>query len=794
MTTTTTAPVKPPARPAQKPLPAGAARWSKTWVDAQGLPRVTAHAVPVDESDRRTAHVRHVCSKGQIEVTLADGTTERRPCDQEVWLLPGEKKFCPDHSSPMEPTEKISGGIVPWGKLWAAAETPGRPLYALAAVAAAGYGLEQQASDPLGVAAATPLAAAGVWWATRVVLRKRAVSRGRIDADQQSGRRVEAINRVSRAAGYCTAVAGAWLSAAAAVDPHTLVGKVVWTSLPVAWAVCAGPWWRHLHALRNRPTPVEAVPGVEKPRAPTAREKAAAADAAAWAETVAGPMGLSGSWVDTATWEPDPGGRRMVVRSKGALTDEKMRQALPLIASAFDVKRAAIGWVEEFEGSPRSVQLLVQPKSPLDKPQEWIPPGVLDIDNAVLHVGTRLDGKPLYTRFWTPGWGAPSRSIYGTKGSGKTEAVRLMLLGQLLALVDTPNGPQRLVAPFLHDPKLGKDFGAFRRQVCGFSTSLETLHMIVDALIREMDRRYDSLATYTWRDHKGRLQEGEQPFDPTIHGPIISVWIDELHEPIKDKSLLEKLEPAARKMRAAGIEVNTATHMTTLGDTGSQAFRDMTAEEVFLFRTTSGLTSLATGGQLTGDPRLLPRVPGSLFHAAGEQDTVQSRFAYVPRDELYDMLYDDDNVSRTMPVVWPQAALDAFGPDFVEWMSQCQQRAPGAAAPALPTGSTRAAVAADDKVAAEKLWAILAKAGRPLTREEIKADPLWVNPATGKQMNISSTMTAAIKANEARIVKGTRGDGSNAKATYALADSARAHAAAVAQETQMELDLEKDAA
>ncbi len=77
MTIAPTRPVQPAGRP-----PAGAARLSKTWVDDRGLPHVDVKPVPVDENDCRTAHVLHVCSKGEIEVTLSDGTTERRPCDR----------------------------------------------------------------------------------------------------------------------------------------------------------------------------------------------------------------------------------------------------------------------------------------------------------------------------------------------------------------------------------------------------------------------------------------------------------------------------------------------------------------------------------------------------------------------------------------------------------------------------------------------------------------------------------------------------------------------------------------
>ncbi len=1143
---------KPAQRPAQRPLPAGAARWARMFVDAKGLPQTSPFDVPVDANDRRTNHVRWFC-RGHHDETLTTGQVRRVPCDTTVWRAPDEKGgFCPDHGAALVPDGATGAKAgMPWADLWTAAKEPAKPLWALAAVAMVGAGMHDNNVSPGQPAALTPVLAAAGYFGARSWLLWRAEKTGKLDKGQRTGRRYDTVLRRARAAAYIAAGSGAWLTAAAAVDPSTVAGKIVWGALPPLWAISAAPWWRHLAGKRRNP---EVQPAAETSAPPVdTTHPQARLDAAAWAETVAAGAGLPNTWVDIDTWKPDPSGRSMVVRCKGALTDERIRQSLPLIASAFDVLQSAIGWVAEFEGSPRSAQILVQPNSHLDREVAWKPPTVLPIDEAVLHVGTQMDGGDLHTQLWTPGWGAPSRSIYGTKGSGKalaldtpiptprgwttmgdlnegdqvfdetgapctvtlatpvmlghtcfevvfsdgativadadhlwkttttlgrwqranhsrpsrakacrdgrygrradhlrrmhdvepvttadiaatltvdlggkagptanhavdlcgpleyakqdlpvgpytlgawlgdgrtkfssiasadeevleeirlegyivrpqgqrymygllnggkpgeslpallrqigvlgnkhipdlylrssidqrmallaglldtdgtctkaggvefsntnkrlaedvfeltlglgfkatmrakrvkgrteasstcytvafrpdrhvfrlsrkaarfrpveptstsrrryivdvrqvpsvpvrciqvdspnrlylagracipthnTEAVRLMLLGQLLALVDTDSGPRRLVAPFLHDPKLGKDFGAFRRQVCGFSSDQATLHMMVDALIREMDRRYDSLATYTWRDHKGRLQEGEQPFDPTVHGPIISVWIDEFHEPSRDQTLMAKLDPMARKMRAAGIEFNVATHMTTLSDTGSRAFRDMVAEEVFLFRTTSGLTSLATGGQLTGDPRLLPRVPGSLFHAAGEQNTVRSRFAYVPRNELYDMLYDDDNESRTVPVEWPAETLEAFGPEFVGWMRACQERAPGAAAPPLPTSGLGRVEPAEDRQAADALRLILFGSARPLARKEIADHPLWVNAKTGERFGVTSTLTKALRdgqdADPAWAVKA----GAGPSTTYELAGWAREQMTAVSGESDDEV-------
>lgn len=807
MSTTVSAPK--PARPATKPLPAGAARWSKTWVDRDGLPHVTAHAVPVDENDRRTNHVRHVCSKGQIEVTLADGTTERRPCDQEQWLLPNERKFCPDHACAMEPTEALSGGVVPWRKLWAAAEKPARPLYALAAITAAGYGLEQQASDPLGVLAATPLATAGAWWATRTVLRKRAEKAGKVDTDQATGRRVERIDRVARAAGYSTTVAGAWLSAAAAVDPASLVGKVVWSSLPVAWAVCAAPWWRHLHALRNRPTPAEAIPEAVKPRELSDDEQAAADAARLWAEA-----DIPNTKLDVATWKRITCGWQAVVKAtkRGALNGLASDSVgtIRKIAAAFDVPKSAVTWIEEHDDNPNCALLLVQPNNPLKDGQVWPGPSAIRItDKAIESVsGTLINGEPIVDRLYVFGWGAPGEVALGTTGGGKSMRARKRLVVERWASYEAADGQRKgLFLSFLHDPKRLESYGEFYDAVHGYGITRDDAHIMVDAFLRECMRRYDAMASHVWHDvrnGKQRRRRGGIKWDPRVHGPILSVHWDEFHELAGDSEFVKKLEKLARYIRAGALRCALYSHMATIGDTGSQALRDMVAGgRSTLFRTTSGLNAgLTTGGQLTADPRALPKLPGMCLVADGETATLMGRESWIPGTEeeaaaagtdrtLYDWLFDDDNQPIGYPAEIPAETQEAFGPEFMEWMAagRTESGRDGWSYTGTPA-FVPTAERAEEMAAPDKLLAILAKADRPLSRKEIKADPLWVNPSTGEPMNITSTMTAAIKANEQLIVKGQRGQ----EMTYALSDQERARRGAVEQERQMELALETDAA
>jgi hypothetical protein len=137
-------------------------------------------------------------------------------------------------------------------------------------------------------------------------------------------------------------------------------------------------------------------------------------------------------------------------------------------------------------------------------------------------------------------------------------------------------------------------------------------------------------------------------------------------------------------MRACGIRITVGTHLGTLSDMGDRGFRDMLAGGYALLgRTTDGLTGVVTGGQLTGDPRTLPKVPGLCFVADGDQATMLARQSYVPNDEdaakmgveksLYDWLFDEDDQPIGYPAELPQETLDAFGPEWQMWADAGRQ-------------------------------------------------------------------------------------------------------------------------
>jgi hypothetical protein len=726
---------------ARRPLPEGAVKWSAVHLDHRNVPVQSAYPVPVDDFDRRTEHRLHACAKGHMVV---DG--QKVPCDYQAWLMPGVERYCPDHGR--EPLALVEVDkrkpLLPWRAIWDSVEMSARPAWALLGTAAAGAMVQAGHVSPLWTLLTAPALALGGYTSVRTYLTDRAIKNNRIAKGQKVGRRIRTIRFRARLGALAGAEAGAWLTMAAATNPHGLVGKMVWVALVPLWAERSQPWRSRVERQRGRPAaePAPLAPVVDD------IDPAALADAQTWiGEVVADSVALKHTTVDVATWEGQAAGdRRMVIRaSRGAITEEAMKQAVPVVAGAFGVKKAAISWTGEYEDNPRTIMLRVEPNSPLNDIIQSKPVDIVDVEDAKIHMGMREDGSDLNATQFRLGLGAPSRIIIGTTGSGKTEAIRRLTRGQIKARVLRPDGiPTRLVAPFLHDPKRGADYGALRRLVCGFSIDSATLHMIVDAFDREMNRRYDALGLTVWIDDKDREREGERPFDPRTMGPILSLILDEFHVDAKDQGLMAKLDPFARKKRAAGIEITFASHLATIGDTGSQAFRDMAASgEAWLLRTTMGMNApLVTGATLTGDPRALPREPGFVFAASGEEQTMKGRFAYQKPDEFYDDLYDDDNQPRVQPIEWPQETLDAFGKEFVEWMAASQNRQVGTAVPLVPMTLRSAAVPSSqqDLLAEDALRRILFESTEPLGRPAIIEHPLWKD-----RFNTTSTLTAVLR-------------------------------------------------
>lgn len=669
---------QPAAGPGQLP---GVVGWERMhYVD--GVGQRTAVKVPINQFGE-LAGKPYACPKCKKTVWYSAATRNAPVC-----VTHPTKKMAPVRLKPPTVRQQFGDLTVGWlPPLWASVERPLRPVWAL--ITAAGVAVIVDAADvpalPLLIAA--PVAGYGAYRATRWAQVRAALTAKKLEHEDPDGdkRLRAAIDKASRTTGYATAGALTALSVIAALgmDLHTLPGWIALAAAGVAWVVPAATWWREERIRRNRPEPPPApAAGPMPPRELTADELSAADAAKIWQTEVTEP----GTALDEATWQRIACGWQAVIvaRKRGALNrfgGELSAQAIKRIAAAFDVRKGAVTWIEEFDDSPNKALLLVQPNNPLAEGQIWGGPDTIDMAKGVAEAGRFIDGTRMYEKLYRFGWGAPSELVLGTTGGGKSERLRKRLTVERWASYIDADGVQRgAFISLLHDPKHMESYAELKRAIHGYGVTRDDAHLIVDALLRECFRRYDFLQSLPWSDSKGRDRDGGMPWNPLVHGPIISVYWDEFHELAGDAEFVKKLEKLARYQRACAMRGTIATHMATLGDTGSQALRDMLAGgRATLFRTTSGLTgTLATGGQLTADPRTIPKTPGMCLVSDGESASLMGRESYIPKDEVaealgvrsyYDWWYDDDNNPIGFPAEIPAETAEAFGAEFMQWMA-----------------------------------------------------------------------------------------------------------------------------
>ncbi|WP_431728550.1 hypothetical protein [Verrucosispora sp. TAA-831] len=733
------------------PPPEGASGWARVWLDADGVPRQSPYPVPVDRDNRRTPHVRYRCARGLIEtlVDKEDGqppTMQTVPCDRFAWFLPGAPAgFCPDHGCEMTAERGESPqGSLPWRRMWRAVDERLRVAGATAAVGVAGAVNDRVDLPWWGELAEWTLLPGGLVWATYRAahwwLLRTDVKHGRLDPDDEVAgkRRRRLVARRARSAAYAAATAAGWERVADLANWTGSPGRAVafGAALAAVGIVCSRPYLTHVDSARTAtPVPIEPVAPAQEVRV-IDRTPPGVSAARQWVADE--PNGA----VPNTVLLPEShrevvGGWGIVIRATrpGAvaidmLTDQSAKGRLRVIAGTFGVHRKYFNFVEQDD--PNEVLMLVQPNPPLAQAKVWAGPGSIDVVRGIALTGYFIDGSEMWEPFYRYGWGAPSKIVTGTTGSGKSENLRKQLVIERYFAYDDPKtGAKRgLYASFLHDFKQFESYGEFRSAVHAAGSTVEDAYIMRDALIREMERRYNMLASHRWVDRKGRAREGGIKWDPRIHGPILSWTIDEFHEIAKDPAFIGPLELLARKMRACGIRIVIGTHMGTLGDTGSRGLRDMLAGGYALLgRTTDSLTSVVTGGTLTADPRQLPKLPGMCLVADGEQQTMHARQSYIPADEdaavnVYDLLFDDDNNPIGYPAVLPPETLEAFGPEWMAWAEAGKQTggrpagqwASGATADAAQTSSVGDG---DVTGAKDAVVSILAASGEPMDIEAI---------------------------------------------------------------------------
>lgn len=690
----------------------GVVGWQRIYFDERGVQQRTSIKVPINSSGE-LAGKPFACPKCKATVWLPPATRSAPVCAAHP-----ARKMQPVALKPPTLRQQIGDAgekLVPLRPMWAAVDRPLRPVWALLTDAGAAVAVDAAHVPALPFAAA-PLAGYGAYHVTRLLKVRAATKRGSLEVEDPDGdkRLRAAIDKAARTVGYTTAGAIAALGVAATlgVDLHTMPGLLAAAALGAAWLLPAATWWREERKRRNAPKPQPIAPAPEPAREPTADELSAAEAAQMWRDEVAEP----GTRLDESTWQRIACGWQAVVvaTKRGALNrlgGELNTQAIKRIAAAYDVRKSAVTWIEEFDDSPNKALLLVQPNNPLAEGQIWGGPATVDIVNGVAEAGRFIDGTVMYEKLFRYGWGAPSELVLGTTGGGKSERLRKRITVERWASYVDEQGVRRgAFITLLHDPKHMESYAELKRALHGYGVTRDDAHMIVDALLRECFRRYDMLQSMPWRDAKGRARDGGMPWNPLIHGPIISVYWDEFHELAGDAEFVKKLEKLARYQRACAMRATIASHMATLSDTGSQALRDMLAGgRATLFRTTSGLTgTLATGGQLTADPRTIPKTPGMCLVSDGESASLMGRESYIPKDEdaerlgtrsFYDWWYDDDNNPIGFPAEIPAETAEAFGAEFMQWMEAGKQPGGRVARPAgPPAGPQREQIAVRSEV------------------------------------------------------------------------------------------------
>lgn len=712
-----------PLGPTGGNLPPGTVRMSNRYVDAAGRFHTIRMSVPVNENG---------------EITGKGWTCPK--CHDTRWL--GIKHtgipVCPRDNRKMREAALRGAPLLPWSAIWRAVDAPLRAVWVGAGIGVAGVGV-YEASVPgwALAAAAVPLGYGARFAAQRYWLAEQ-VQRGNVDpTDPTSGlRHRRRVARRARAVGVSTAAATAWTGAAAwlGTDPETATGAVTWLALVGLWVAPAATWWRHLRNQRNRPDPTPAPDG--GPTSPINPDEAHVREV--WArilarettevvgyDTKGKPITAKKSGKLPGTrledWHRVEGGwAATVVGPTGDYTSEMFLAARGAIASAFNMKASMVTIIPDEDDENRAL-VSTQRTPPIRQVVHWPGPDSIDVERGLAPIAMYSDGSHAMYELYRKGWGTPHDFLCGTTGSGKSEALSLLLLVDRWAHRAGPNGNRHgLVADLLIDPQQGQSYGPFVDDLAApIACTLLEATLLVEALRREMLRRNRYLARVPWVDDKGRHRKGRKWWNPLVDGPIITLNIDEAHEFLSFKNFAGLVTSGARMYRKCGIRIRIATHTPLLGDLGgSMALRDMvTGGSVWVGRTANSLSGpVAFNGRLQVDPRTIPEIPGMAYLLSGvAPKPMLARSMWMP--DFYDWVRDEQDRPIGYPAPLPPETVKAFGAQFVKWADTIRSGEEWA-----PDATTKPADdASSGTTAVDAVLAALAGATKPLDMNELDA-------------------------------------------------------------------------
>jgi hypothetical protein len=738
--------------PAVPGMPPGAQRTSTTYYDAGGTLRYAADPVPVDQYGTITG-TRYRCRQHGVQGWFPAAVAVKNPpacvrCGKRMVAMPVARP-----------------PLLPWRALWGAAERPLRPVWALAGMAAAGFAVDAAEVPALVLAGAAPLAGYGTYRAVRAVQVKAALKGGRLEHEDPGGdkRLRAAIDRAARGAGYTGFGLVAALTAAAVfgVDLSTWPGRAAAALMAVPSAIAVATWWRRERDARIRPEPVM-VEAVEEPSVDLVDPDEAAVRRI-WDTVLAVRTGQvvghnpDGSPIKATAngklpgtrledWERIEGGWSATIDGPiGAYESDAFVAAIGKIASAYRMKKSMITVMPDPEDENRAI-VMAQRTSPINDQVRWAGPDSIDAERGIAVVGRYVDGSPLRYELYRPGWGCPHDFMCGTTGAGKSETLSgLLAVDRWAHYVDAHGVAHGLVADLLIDPQQGQSYEPFMDDLAApVATSIDEAMLMVQAFKQEMLRRNAFLSKKGWRDgtgqlhraewvdRRGRTRYGRKWWNPLVDGPILTLNIDEAHEYLAVREFATLVTAGARMYRKCGMRIRVATHTPLLSDLGgSMALRDMlTGGFVWVGRTANSLSGpTAFNGRLPVDPRSIPAIPGAGFTLGQLADRpMMSRFMW--EEDYYELVRDEQDRPIGFPAALPEHTLEAFGPEFRQWMQQLRAgeewtpSGPVKVEPPVPSSAVAAVLAvlqaADGPLSTDELDSRLSEAGTPYSTRHVR--------------------------------------------------------------------------
>lgn len=619
-------------------VPQGAARLAKTWLDDKNIPHTSVKAVPVDDSEHRTAHVWMQCTH---ESPINGGGKER--CRTAEWRLPDAKpKFCSEHGDKLEEVKETAG---PSKLAHLISET--RSMYGRAALPwaipaaglAADLGMTAGGVNALEAGFAVPVLAGVTWWGAKKWLVRDAAAKGAIIAGQKTGRRLTQIQRRARRHAITAAEIGGWGVALAATDIATWPGRIVAAAGMVRWALGMVPWWDRAENRRLRAAERAVLPTVDVQQATA--QSAEAPDPVklraitAWVTLIGcagGPLAgtelqeverLPACKVGVASRTMVPNWRaKVVAKVDGSINMRENRPNLRgRIAAAYKCTYADVSfYADEDDLSVGWVR--VQPDNPLAEVRMWTGLEATDWKRGVSQVGRFDDGMPIKYQ-WADAGGACHDLIGGCSGSGKSE-----LVAQLLLISLHSDG---LVLDWVGDPQRGQSFGALKDEVDWFAGGKAEIKLMLIAAVKEMFRRNDVLSRKnikTWTFAVARQ----------LDMPLLVITLDEIQNYIDDPDILELVTTLAGMARKCGIKMRLLTQIIAAYNLGGDTYikEQVKTGQTIVFRSETDVAGRSSiEGDSLIDPTQLPGKWGKNTCAAGEKTAGLSFFQGVHGRDVY---------------------------------------------------------------------------------------------------------------------------------------------------------------